>query len=282
MKVAYQGEPGAYGEEAVIGYFGADEAEPMPLPTFSAVCHAVLGGSAVAAMLPIENSIAGSVGEAVDALIRSHLAVVGEVLLPVRHQLLALPGAFPVDVRSVASHRQALAQCEDYLASSGWTVVVAEDTAGAARELAESGDRSRAVIASSRAAERYGLEVLDRDIQDGDGNTTRFVVAVPEGAAPPSAAGALAPSADAPRTTLVVFETRHVPGALHHALGALAEAGVNMSRIESRPTGRAQWQYRFLVALGGDAAEEPLASALEALRARTHDLRVLGSFSSAG
>ncbi len=138
------------------------------------------------------------------------------------------------------------------------------------------------MIASAQAAERYGLEVLDRDIQDHDGNTTRFVVAVPEGAESPSAAGPLVPPADAPHTTLVVFETRHVPGALHHALGALAEAGVNMSRIESRPTGRAQWQYRFLVALGGDAGEEPLASALEALRERTHDLRILGSFPSSG
>jgi prephenate dehydratase len=282
LEVAYQGEPGAYGEEAVIGHFGADGVEPLPLPTFSAVCSAVASGSAAAALLPIENSIAGSVGEAVDALIRSHLSVVGEVLLPVRHQLLALPGVAGSEVRSVASHRQALAQCEAYLARGGWTVVVAEDTAGAARELSESGDRSRAVIASVRAAERYGLEILERDIQDHGGNMTRFVVAIPDGAETPSARGALAPSADAPYTTLVVFETRHVPGALHYALGAFAEAGVNMSRIESRPTGRAHWQYRFLVALAGDAEEEPLASALEALRERTHDLRVLGSFNSAG
>lgn len=282
MKVAYQGEPGAYGEEAVIGYFGADGVEPLPLPTFSAVCAAASSRAAAAALLPIENSIAGSVGEAVDALIRSHLSVVGEVLLPVRHQLLVVSGVARSEVRSVASHRQALAQCEDYLARAGWTVVVAEDTAGAARELASSGDRTRAVIASGRAAERYGLEILEHDIQDHDGNTTRFVVAVPQGAEAPSASGALAPSTDAPRTTLAVFETRHVPGALHHALGALAEAGVNMSRIESRPTGRAQWQYRFLVALAGDAGERPLASALESFRERTHDLRILGSYPSAG
>jgi prephenate dehydratase len=279
--VAYQGEPGAYSEEAALGYFGAGAIAPLPLPTFLAAARAVVDGRAAAALLPLENSVAGTVGEAVDALLRTGLPVVGEVVLPVRHQLLGLPGAVLADVRSVASHRQALAQCESYLSGHGWQVVVADDTAGAARLLAESGDGSRVVVASQRAGERYGLAVLAADIQDDDANMTRFAVVVGERGAVPRARGPLAPPATAPRASLLVFETLHRPGALHHALGALAEAGVNLSRIESRPTGRARWQYRFLVSVDGDAAAEPLRDALVALDERTHGLAVLGSFASA-
>ena len=285
--VAYQGEPGAYGEEAVFAYFGEEGIEGLCLPTFSAVCDAVVDGRAVAALLPLENSIAGTVGEAVDALMRADLAVSGELLLPVRHQLLALPGVALASITRVASHRQALAQCEGFLAGGGWQPVVAEDTAGAARQLREAGDRTTAVIASRRSAARYGLEVLASDIQDAAANLTRFVVVTPSGTASrahdlPPPVGPLAPDAAAPVTCLIAFETRHRPGALHRALGSFAEAGVNLSRIESRPTGRAQWEYRFLVSVDGHHATEPLASALASLAQLAHDVRVLGSFPSAG
>jgi prephenate dehydratase len=279
--VAYQGEPGAYSEEAALGYFGAGLIAPMPLPTFSAVVNAVVSGEAAAAFLPLENSVAGTVGEAVDALLRTHLPVIGEAVLPVRHQLLGLPAASFAGIRCVASHRQALAQCERYLASHDWQVIVADDTAGAARALAASHDASRAVVASAGAAARYGLTVLDADIQDDEANMTRFAVVARPDASLPEASGPLAPAADAARSTLLVFETLHRPGALHHALGALAEAGVNLSRIESRPTGRAQWQYRFLVSVDGDAAASPLREALPELQTRTHGLAVLGSFPTA-
>lgn len=240
-------------------------------------------GRAAAAVLPLENSIAGTVGEAVDALIRSDLAVVGELLLPVRHQLLGVPGAGLAQVRRVASHRQALAQCQDFLAGRGWQLVVADDTAGAARQLAESRDGGSAVIASERAAERYGLEVLARDIHDAPTNLTRFVVVGRRtGSHAPRPAGPLAPPSSAAPTCLIAFETRHVAGALHEALGAFAAAGVNLSRIESRPTGRARWEYRFLVSVDGHHAREPLRSVLSALRRSAHAVRVLGSFPSAG
>src|SRR5688572_10550678 len=156
--VAYQGEPGAYGEEAALGYFGERAVSPLPLPTFSTVCEAVADGRAAAAVLPLENSLAGTVGEALDALVRARLSVVGEVLLTVRHQLLAVPGATLDEIERVASHRQALAQCERFLSRHAWHLIVADDTAGAARELAASGERATAVIASQRAAERYGLD----------------------------------------------------------------------------------------------------------------------------
>ena len=276
--VAYQGEPGAFGEEAVIGYFGADEATPMPMSTFSAVCAAVEDGSADAGVLPLENSLAGTVGDALDALADGSLSVVGELLLPIRHQLLVLPGAGLANVKRVSSHWQALAQCERFLARRGWQVVPTADTAGAARELASNGDRTAAAIASARAAERYGLEIAARDIQDSSHNVTRFAVLVRNAAAGPTARGTLAPRPGGERETLVTFETGHRPGDLYRALGSLAEAGVNLSRIESRPSGSGPWRYRFLLQVAGDAAVEPLAGALGVLREHTSSMRVLGSF----
>jgi prephenate dehydratase len=274
--VAYQGEPGAFGEEAVIGWFGAD-AVPVPVPTFSAVCAAVEGRSADAGVLPLENSLAGTVGDALDALAVGTLRVVGEVLLPIRHQLLALPGVDLGDVERVSSHWQALAQCERYLDARGWQIVPAADTAGAARELASVGDRRTAAIASRAAAERYGLEILAQDIQDADHNLTRFAVLVGADAPTPNPAGSLAPDRGA-RETLLTFETGHRPGDLYRALGSLADAGINLSRIESRPSGDGPWRYRFLIQVGGDAGEQPLRDALDGLREHTRSMRVLGSF----
>jgi prephenate dehydratase len=274
--VAYQGEPGAFGEEAVIGWFGAD-AVPVPMPTFSAVCAAVEGGKADAGVLPLENSLAGTVGDALDALAVGTLRVVGEVLLPIRHQLLALPGVGLQDVERVSSHWQALAQCERYLEARGWQIVPAADTAGAARELASVRDRRGAVIASRAAAERYGLQILAPDIQDADHNMTRFAVLAGAHAPSPHPAGPLAPDRGT-RETLLTFETGHRPGDLYRALGCLADAGINLSRIESRPSGDGPWRYRFLIQVGGDADEQPLRAALEGLPEHTRSMRVLGSF----
>lgn len=279
IAVAYQGEPGAFGEEAVIGYFGED-ATPSPMPTFSAVCTAVEGGSVDAGVLPLENSLAGTVGDALDALAVGSLQVVGELLLPIRHQLLVLPGVELGEVRRVSSHWQALAQCEGFLAGRGWEVIPAADTAGAARELASGGERQSAAIASARAAERYGLEIVARDIQDASHNVTRFAVLAREMASGLAPGGTLAPAAGGERETLITFETGHRPGDLYRALGSLAEAGINLSRIESRPSGSGPWRYRFLIQVAGDAAVQPLAGALVTLREHTSSMRVLGSFDS--
>lgn len=276
-RVAYQGESGAFGEEAVVGYFG-DAVTPEPMPTFSAVCAAVEAGAVAAGVLPLENSLAGTVGDALDALADGSLRVVGELLLPVRHHLLTLPGASVSDVRRVSSHWQALAQCERFLAGRGWEVVPAADTAGAARELAASGDRAAAAIASARAADRYGLVVAVADIADAPHNMTRFAVLAPESGIAPEAAGALAPPRGRDRQTLITFETEHRPGELYRALGVLAEAGINMSRIESRPSGAGPWRYRFLLQVAGDATVEPLRGAIDRMRAHTSSMRVLGSF----
>ncbi len=278
--VAYQGEPGAFGEEAVIGWFGTN-VTPMPVPTFSAVCTAVESGAVDAGVLPLENSLAGTVGDALDALAGGSLRVVGEVLLPIRHQLLGLRGTELKAIERVSSHWQALAQCERFLSQHPWQVIPAADTAGAARVLAASGDASAAAIASRAAAERYGLEILAGDIHDSDHNMTRFAVLVGSDAKPAAPAGALAPRGGG-RETLLTFETGHRPGDLYRALGTLAEAGINLSRIESRPSGDGPWRYRFLIQVAGDAQAEPLRGALVGLQEHTRSLRVLGSFDTAG
>ena len=278
-RVAYQGEPGAFGEEAVIGWFG-QAATPVPMPTFSAVCAAVESGAADAGVLPLENSLAGTVGDALDALAVGSLRVVGEVLLPIRHQLLVLPGVALDSVERVRSHWQALAQCERFLSERSWQVIAAADTAGSARELAEERDRQTAAIASRGAAERYGLEIASSDIQDAEHNVTRFAVLVREGAASPDPAGALAPEHGL-RETLLTFETGHRPGDLVRALAVLADAGVNINRIESRPSGDGPWRYRFLLQVSGDAAADPLREALIGLAGHTSSMRVLGSFDAA-
>jgi prephenate dehydratase len=276
--VAYQGEPGAFGEEAIIGYFGAGTAEPLPVSTFSAVCDAVEYGTADAGVLPLENSLAGTVGDALDALAEGSLTVVGEVLVPVRHHLLVLPGVTLDEIEWVASHWQALAQCHRFLADRGWEVVPAADTAGAARELAGRGDMRAAAIASERAAQAYALEIAARDIADSPHNLTRFAILAQSGErALPPAQGPLAPAGGV-RETLVTFETGHRPGDLYRALATFADAGINLSRIESRPSGSGPWRYRFLVQVTGDAASEPLASALAGLGGHTSSMRVLGSF----
>ena len=274
--VAYQGEPGAFGEEAALGWFGV-EATPLPMPTFSAVCAAVERGAADAGVLPLENSLAGTVGDALDALADGSLRVVGEVVLPIRHQLCGVRGTTIEAIRQVSSHWQALAQCDTFLAGRGWRVIPAADTAGAARELALSGERTSAAIASRRAAERYGLDIIAEDIQDADHNMTRFAVLVGSDSPGVAAAGPLAPTSGT-RETLLTFETGHRPGDLVRALAVLADAGVNVNRIESRPSGAGPWQYRFLLQVAGDVESEPLRGALGGLGPHTRSLRILGSF----
>jgi prephenate dehydratase len=269
-RVAFQGRPGAYGEEAALGWFGPD-AETVPASSFAAVCAAVRDGDADAGVLPLENSLAGTVGDALDALAATELQVVGEVLLPVRHLLLGPPGASVGSIRRVLSHWQALAQCDRFLSAHGWERVPVGDTATAAAEVAERADPTRAAIASRRAAQRHGLAVLAENVADGPANVTRFAVV---------SARAGQAMTDGPRSTLLTFETVHQPGALVRALAVLGNAGINLSRIESRPSGEAAWHYRFLVQLDGDATREPLAGALESLTAHVRSMRVLGSFVS--
>ena len=267
--VAFQGEPGAYSQEAVFQYFGP-QVSTLPCPTFEDVFKAVETGSATLGLLPVENSQAGSINQAFDLLLDHDLRVVGEVKLRVRHCLMAAPGTQTADIKRVHSHYQALAQCERYLRTRGWEAVVAYDTAGAARELAADPAPGAAAIASALAAQIYGLEVLDSGIEDSPDNTTRFFLLGRE--EPPPAKR---------NKTSIVFATMHTPGALYHVLGELATRGINLTKLESRPRRNRPWHYVFYVDLEGHWQDATINRALLGLLTRTAFLKLLGSYPAA-
>ena len=275
--VVYQGEPGAFSEEAVLRAFGA-AAPRTPVPTWRAVFEAVASGEASSGVVAIESSLAGTIRETYDLLdefFDRGVRIVGEVTVPVRLALLALPGQALESIERVYSHAQALVQADAYLRSRDWQVLTTYNTAGAARMIADRHERRSAAVASPRAADLYGLEVLADDIQTGDENRTRFAILACDGEVPP---GLAAPIADAGRRTTLVFAVRNVPGSLHRCLGAFAARGVNLSRLESRPARGARWEYVFWVDADADATDPDCAAAIEALRAETEMVRILGSY----
>ena len=276
--MAYQGEPGAFAEEAARTFFRDPNA--VAVPTWRGVFDAVRDGIADAGVVPIENSLVGTIRENHDLLFEFHdagLRIHGETSVPVRLALLALPGQAMADVERVYSHPQALAQADAFLRTRPWQVMTTYNTAGAAKLIAERGELRAAAIAASRVAAIYGLEILAEDVQAGRDDRTRFAV-LATGELEPGwiASGA---TAGAPRTT-IVFAVRNVPGSLYRSLGAFAEQGLNLSRLESRPwTGRgARWEYVFWVDLDADPADPSAAAAIEALRGETELVRVLGTY----
>jgi prephenate dehydratase len=267
--VAYQGEPGAYSQEAIYQHFGP-AVDTLPCHSFDEIFRAVETGSARAALLPVENSQAGSINQAFDLLLDHDLRVIGEVKLRVRHCLLAPLGTPIGDIRRVRSHPQALAQCERYLRNRGWQALPAYDTAGAARELAGALEPGTAAIASALAGQTYGLEVLDAGIEDSADNTTRFFLLGRE--EPPPARY---------NKTSLVFATLHTPGALYNVLGELASRGINLTKIESRPRRNRPWHYVFYVDLEGHWQDAAVHRALIGLLARTAFVKLLGSYPAA-
>jgi prephenate dehydratase len=280
-RVAYPGEPGAFAEDAVLGFFAAPEA--LALSSFRAVFEAVRDGDAEAGVVPVESSLLGTIRENLDLLWSFDLPIAGEVSVPVRLALLALPGQTLDSVERVYSISAALAQADEFLRSRPWSVQTTYNTAGAAKAIADLGDRGAAAVASARVAGIYGLEVLADDIQSGSDNRTRFaVIARPDGAARVRAA-ARPGAADGPPRTTLVFAVRNVPGSLHRSLGAFAARGLNLSRLESRPwTARgSRWEYLFWVDLDADPADPACAAALEELAAETEVVRILGTYGRA-
>lgn len=280
LRVAFQGEPGAYSEEAVRAAFGSD-VEPVPRRSFEDVARAVLDGEVDRGLLPVENTLAGTVVGGYDVLAGGELEVVGEVVRPIRHCLLGVPGTGISNLRRVLSHPVALAQCTDFFRSHPEVEAVAVyDTAGAARTVAERGDPSVAAIAARGAASRYGLEVLQEGLQDRADNQTRFYVVRGPKSDPLSAeeeAGEEADRSEESWKTAILFRTRNQPGALVDVLKAFSTRGVNLSKLESRP-GDDPWTYRFFLELEDRGDRGTAGDAVEEARSVAQELRVLGIF----
>jgi len=267
QRVAFQGERGAYSEQAALAFYG-HEIDLVPLPSFKALFSALAEGKADAAVVPIENALAGSVHENYDLLLRYKLPIVGEVILHIAHHLLALPGVKKQDIRRVISHPQALEQCRDFL--EDWDGVIIEptyDTAGSARRVLQEKLRDTAAIASKQAAEEYGLEILASEIESNHQNYTRFLM-LENQAKVPAQGG----------KTSVVFSFKDMPGALFKSLAVFALRDINLLKIESRPLHGQPFRYYFYLDIEGSIAEEPVRNAINHLHEITTFLQVLGSY----
>jgi prephenate dehydratase len=273
MRVAFQGEPGAFSEAAAIQLLG-DRIATVPRATFEAAFRAIEERSADALLAPVENTLAGSVVRVYDLLLQSQLTIVAETILPIEHHLIGCPGATFEGLRSVASHPMALAQCEHFFSSHPELKrVPAEDTAGSVRETLARGDNSVAAIAGRRAAEHYRGVILAESIQDNAENFTRFVLLVPE----KQAAAWVSPEA---RKISLAMRLAHRPGALLASLEPFAKHSVNLLKIESRPIHGRPWEYQFFIDVeAGEVAR--LDQALAEVRNATSELRVLGRYAAA-
>jgi prephenate dehydratase len=273
MRVAFQGEPGAFSEAAAIQLLG-DAISTVPRATFDAAFRSIEESAADALLAPVENTLAGSVVRVYDLLLQSRLAIVAETILPIEHHLIACPGATLQGIRSVASHPMALAQCERFFSThSDLKRVPAEDTAGSVREVLARGDKSCAAIAGRRAAEHYRGVILAEGIQDNAENFTRFVLLVPE----QQAAAWLSPLA---RKISIAMRLAHRPGALLASLAPFTKHSVNLLKIESRPIHGHPWEYQFFIDVECDDAAR-LDQALGEARSATSELRVLGRYVAA-
>jgi prephenate dehydratase len=267
-RIAYQGEPGANSHLACAEAY--PDFEALAYPTFEDALAAVKSGEVFYAMIPIENSVAGRVADIHHLLPGANLYIVGEHFLRVRHQLMGVKGATLDCVKKVLSHTQALGQCRKTLRKLGLTPVPEADTAGSARLVAEQADPTLAAIASSLAAEIYGLEILRSDVEDESHNTTRFLVLAkdPDDAEPE----------DGPVITTFLFRVRNVPAALYKALGGFATNGVNMTKLESYQLEGTFNATMFHADIVGHPTERPVQLALEELSFFSTELRLLGTY----
>jgi prephenate dehydratase len=270
-KIAYQGEPGANSHIACNQAFPA--LEPMPCRTFEDCFAAVEKGEADLAMIPVENTIAGRVSDIHSLLPGTSLQIVAEHYLPIRFQLMALPGVKLEEVKKARSHIMGLGQCRKFLRAHEIDSVTSSDTAGAAREVAESGDRTLAAIAPRLAAEVYGLEILAEDIEDAAHNTTRFVIMSRE----PSEIEL----GDGPAKTAFLFEVRNIPAALFKVLGGFATNGINMTKLESYMVGGNFTATQFYAEIEGHPDERSVQLALEEVGFFTQMMKLVGVFPAA-
>jgi chorismate mutase / prephenate dehydratase len=266
VSVAYQGEPGAYSQQAALNFFGAG-VQTLPSETFSDVFKAVERSDATYGMVPVENSLEGSISATYDLLLESPLKVCGELNLRVSHCLIGVPEATLDKIKTVYSHPQALGQCQTFIKHLGCRAVPALDTAGSVKKLKDDAVMDAAAVASARAAEMYGMKILARAIEDTPNNFTRFFALGKE---------------DAPPTgddkTSLVFSVKDRPGSLFGFLRVLAEHDINLSKIESRPTRRKPWEYNFYLDFAGHRLDPNVQKVLDAMEEHVIFLKVLGSY----
>jgi arogenate/prephenate dehydratase len=278
MRIAYQGEAGAYSEAAAMKFH--PEAEPLPCPAFDDVFHAVEGGRAACGVLPIENSIGGTIHRNYDLLVQHELRIVGEVELPVIHCLAALPGTQMAGITQIYSHPQALAQCDRFLRSisvsqrGGIEIVATYDTAGSAKLIRDRQLTGTAAIASERAAANFGLDILQRGIQDFADNITRFLIVT----RPAGVADVM--GTREPNKTTVVFTLPNIPGSLFRALSVFALRDIDVTKVESRPIPGRPWEYLFYLDVAAGAHELRAARALSHLAEFAPSSKTLGSYPS--
>jgi prephenate dehydratase len=270
--IAYAGEPGAFAEDAVLAGFG--DVERVSLAGFREVFESVTNGRASAGVIPIENVIHGTVRENYDLLLEHDLVICGEVVVPVRLCLAALPGQRLDDIERIYSHIQALGQAEAFLRRRPWQLLTTYNTAGAGKAIMDSNERAAAAVLSPRAAALFGLAILADEIGDLPGNRTRFLVVAPDGAE--LSIPLVEP--DAARRTTLVVAVRNEPGALLAVLQVFADYRLNMHKLESRPSRERAWEYVFWIDLDADIAEPTTVAAFEALSGVTTMTRLLGSY----
>jgi len=266
--IAFQGVPGAYSNLACRAAY--PDMKTLPCESFEDMFAAVTGGKANLAMVPIENSVAGRVADIHHLMPESGLHIIGEHFQRVNHQLMAVKGATLAGLKTVRSHVQALSQCRNTLRQMGLTPVTRPDTAGSAAEIAKEGDKTVGAVASSLAAETYGLDILKGDMEDAEHNTTRFVVMAKEPIDPDPKKG--------PVVTSFVFKVRSVPAALYKALGGFATNGVNITKLESYILDGAFTNAQFYADIEGHPDQRPVKLALEELSFFSREVRILGVY----
>lgn len=265
-RVVFQGAEGSYSQAAMMEYFGA-AVDCFNVDTFRDAMLAIDEGSADFAVLPIENSSAGIVSEIYDLLVEFENYIVGEQIIKIEHCLLASPGTRKEDIRTVYSHPQSLMQTAHYLQDKGWQQISMRNNAFAARKVADERDRTQAAIAGAAAADIYGLDILERGINDLKENSTRFIIVTNRKVF----------SKTASKISLC-FEVNHESGALYHALSHLMYNGLNMTKIESRPLEGRNWEYRFFVDFEGNFESSAVRNALRGLREETRNMKILGNY----
>ena len=265
-RVVFQGSEGSYSQEAMKKFFGGN-VNSFHVQTFRDAMSAIEEGSADFAVLPIENSTAGIVSEIYDLLVEFENYIVGEQIIEIRHCLLALPDAEKEDIRTVYSHPQSLMQCARYLQGYDWQQISMKNNAFAAGKVARDMDKTQAAIAGEHAAEAYGLKVLERDINQSDTNSTRFIVVSNQKVF----------KKDAGKIS-ICFEVPHRSGSLYHMLSHFIYNNLNMCKIESRPIEDRNWEYRFFIDFEGNLADEAVKNALRGLSDETRNMKILGTY----